>query len=127
MVPGDRISGVPRQRAKFGLDVDLTSKWSLGGDLIYVGAQYYGGDESNQNPRLPGYATVGLHTAYRVNARLQVYGRVDNLLDRRYATFGTFFDNASYAGNPAFPDLTDPRTVTPGKPLAAYVGVKLTY
>ena len=127
VVPGDRISGVPRQRAKLGLEVDLTSNWSLGGDLIYVGAQYYGGDESNQNPRLPGYATVGLHTAYRVNARLQVYGRVDNLLDRRYATFGTFFDNASYAGNPAFPDLTDPRTVTPGKPLAAYVGVKLSY
>ena len=127
VVPGDHISGVPRQRAKLGLDVDLTSKWSLGGDLVYVGAQYYGGDESNQNPRLSGYTTVGLHGAYRVNPRVQVYGRIDNLLNRRYATFGTFFDNASYAGNPAFPDLTDPRTVTPGKPLAVYVGVKLTY
>ncbi len=127
VAPGDRLSGVPRQRAKLGLDVDVTSRWTLGGDLIYVGAQYYGGDESNQNPRLPGYATVGLHTSYRVSSRLQVYGLIDNLLNRRYATFGTFFDNDSYLGNPAFPDLTDTRTVTPGKPFAAYVGVKISY
>ena len=127
VVPGDHISSVPRQRAKLGLDVDLTPGWTLGGDLLYVGAEYYGGDESNQNPRLPGYATVGLHTTYRVSSRLQLHGLVENLLNRRYATFGTFFDNAGYLGNPAFPDLTDTRTLTPGKPFAAYVGLKLSY
>jgi outer membrane receptor protein involved in Fe transport len=127
VVPGDHISSVPRQRAKLGLDYDVTPGWTLGGDLLYIGAEYYGGDESNQNPQLPGYVTVGLHTTYRVSSRLEIYGKIENLLDRRYATFGTFFDNASYVGNPAFPDLSDPRTLTPGKPFAAYVGVKLSY
>ena len=124
---GDHISSVPRQRAKLGLDLDVTSRWTLGADLLYVGAEYYGGDESNQNPKLPGYATLGLHTTYRVSPRLQLRGQIENLLNRRYATFGTFFDNSSYVGNPEFPDLTDTRTSTPGKPFAAYVGVKVSY
>jgi len=127
VAPGDHLSAVPRQRAKMGVDVDVTPRWTLGADLLYVGAEYYAGDESNQNPRLPGYATVNLHSSYTVSSRLQLYGRIDNLLDRRYAAFGTFFDNSNYIGNPAFPDLTDTRTVTPGKPFAAYLGVKVRY
>jgi outer membrane receptor protein involved in Fe transport len=127
VVPGDHISSIPRQRAKLGLDVDLTPRWILGGDLLYVGAEYYGGDESNQNPRLPGYATVGLHTSYQVTSKFQLYGLIDNLLNRHYATYATFFDNSNYVGNPEFQDLTDTRTVTPGKPFAVYVGVKIKY
>ena len=127
VVPGDHISSVPKSRFKLGLDVDLTSRWTLGGDLLVVSSQYYGGDESNQNPPLPGYATVNVHTSYQLTRNLQLFGLIDNLFDRRYDTFGTFFDNSSYVGNPAFPNLTDTRTVTPGKPFAAYLGVKVRY
>jgi iron complex outermembrane receptor protein len=110
-----------------GLDYDITGKWTLGGDLMYVSGQYYGGDESNQNPQLPGYATVDLHTSYQVSEHFQVYGLIDNLFNTRYDNYATFFDNSSYVGNPSFPHLTDTRTVTPGKPFAAYVGVKISY
>ncbi|HEX4097337.1 MAG TPA: TonB-dependent receptor, partial [Caulobacteraceae bacterium] len=127
VVPGDHISSVPRNRAKLGLDLGITPRWTLGGDLLYVGAEYYGGDESNQNPRLPGYATVELHTSYQVSSRLQLYGLIDNVLNRRYATYGSFFDNSSYIENPGFPELGDTRTVTPGKPFAAYVGARISY
>ena len=127
VAPGDHISSIPRNRAKLGLDLDITRRWTLGGDLAYIGAEYYGGDESNQNPRLGGYATVGLRTSYQASSRLQLYGLIDNLLDRRYATYATFFDNSNYVGNPEFPNLTDTRAVTPGKPFAAYVGVKISY
>jgi iron complex outermembrane receptor protein len=127
VVPGDHISSIPRQRAKLGLDIHLTPQWTLGGDLLYIGAEYYGGDESNQNPRLPGYATVGLHTSYQVTPKFQLYGLIDNLLNRHYATYATFFDNSNYLGNPEFQDLTDTRTDTPGKPFAVYVGVKISY
>jgi outer membrane receptor protein involved in Fe transport len=127
VVPGDHIPSIPRNRAKIGMDYNVTSKWTLGGDAAYVGAEYYGGDASNQNPRLPGYFVVGLHTSYQVTPWFQVFGLIDNLFDRHYATFGTFFDNSNYVGNPAFPDLTDTRTVTPGKPVAGYVGVKFSY
>ena len=127
VVPGDHISSVPRDRIKFGLDHTITPRWTFGGDVLYVGRQYYGGDESNQDPQLPGYVTVDLHTSYRLTRAVQLYGLIDNLLDRRYYAYGSFFDNTDYAGNPAFPHLTDTRTVTPGKPFAVYVGVKISY
>lgn len=127
ITPGDHISSIPRRRVKLGLDYDLTDKWTLGADMLAVSSQYYGGDESNQNPPLPGYVTFNLHTSYQVTRTLQVYGLIDNLFDRRYYTFATFFDNSSYVGNPAFPNLTDTRTLTPGKPFAAYLGAKLDF
>ena len=127
VMPGDHISSVPKSRFKLGMDYDLTAKWTLGGDLQVVSSQFYGGDESNQNPPLPGYATVNVHASYQLTRALQLYGLIENLFDRRYDTFATFFDNASYAGNPAFPNLTDTRTATPGRPLAAYLGVRLRY
>ncbi len=127
IVPGDHISSIPRHRVKVGLDRDITSQWTFGGDFLWVSSQYYGGDESNQNPQLPGYATVSLHTSYQINRHFQVYGLIDNLFNHHYYTFATFFDNSSYVGNPSFPNLTDTRTVTPGKPFAAYGGLKISF
>ena len=127
VAPGDHISSIPRSRLKLGLDYDLTDRWTLGGDLLYVSSQYYGGDESNQNPKLPGHSTVDLRTSYRLTRTLQLYGLVENLFNRRYDGYGAFFDTSRYAGAPGRADLTDPRTATPGKPLAAYVGAKLSY
>jgi outer membrane receptor protein involved in Fe transport len=127
VAPGDHLSSVPRHRVKLGLDRDITGQWTLGADLLWVGGQYYGGDESNQNPQLPGYATVNLHTSYQISKHFQVYGLIDNLFNHHYYTFATFFDNSSYVGNPAFPNLTDTRSLTPGKPFAAYGGLKISF
>jgi outer membrane receptor protein involved in Fe transport len=125
--PGDHLPSIPRHRVKLGLDRNITSKWTFGGDVLWVGSQYYGGDGSNQNPQLPGYATVNLHSSYQINRHFQVYGLIDNLFNHRYDTFATFFDNSSYVGNPSFPNLTDTRSLTPGKPFAAYGGLKITF
>ena len=127
VAPGDYISSIPHHRVKVGLDRHFTSKWVFGGDLLWVSSEYYGGDESNQNPKLPGYATVNLHTSYRVTERLEIYGLIDNLFNHHYETFATFFDNSSYVGNPSFPNLTDTRSLTPGKPFAAYGGLKISF
>jgi outer membrane receptor protein involved in Fe transport len=127
VVPGDHISSIPRHRVKAGLDRDITNKWTFGGDLLWVSSQYYGGDESNQNPKLHGYATVNLHTAYRINGHFQIYGLIDNLFNHHYYTFASFFDNTNYVGNPSFPNLTDTRSLTPGKPFAAYGGLKISF
>ena len=125
--PGDHISSIPRHRVKIGLDRYITSKWTFGGDFLWVGSQYYGGDESNQNPQLPGYATVNLHTSYQITPRFQVFGLIDNLFNHHYYTFATFFDNSNYVGNPSFPNLTDTRSLAPGRPFAAYGGLKIGF
>ena len=46
---------------------------------------------------------------------------MQNLFDQRYYTFGTFFDPTQVP----FLGLTDPRTLSPGAPLAAYAGLRV--
>lgn len=127
VAPGDLIPAIPPQRIKFGADYLVTSAFKLGMDLMIVSGQYYGGDSSNQNPKLPGYTTLNLHTSYQLTHDMQLYGLVDNPLDQRYYTYASFFDNSKYVGNPSLPNLTDTRTVAPGRPLAMYAGLKFTF
>jgi iron complex outermembrane receptor protein len=126
--PGNQIPNVPRHRIKAGIEYAVTDLWKVGGDALWVSSQYYVGDESNQAPKLPGYAVFNLHTSYQVAKNLQFYGKVDNVFDNRYSTYGTFFDttalpNFTNGGNP----FTDPRSLSPARPRAFYAGARVTF
>jgi iron complex outermembrane receptor protein len=54
VTPGDQLSGVPQNRLKVNADYAVTDNWKLGGNLIYTSSQFFFGDASNQNPKLPG-------------------------------------------------------------------------
>jgi iron complex outermembrane receptor protein len=59
-----------------------------------------------------------------VTKEVQVFGLVNNLFNRKYALFGTYFDPQAVA-NAGLPfALSDPRTEVPGAPLSIYVGVR---
>lgn len=88
--PGDTMPSVPRQRLKLGMDVWATQEWAVGGTCSLVSRQVLVGDEANQNPEGQGYATVGMHTEYRIGESFELFGNVDNLLDRHYYASGTF-------------------------------------
>src|SRR6187431_3248452 len=92
VMPGNRIPSVPRNRVKFGVDYAVTDAFKVGGDALFVASQYFAGDESNQATRLPGYSVFNVHASYQINKTYQLYGRIDNILDNRYSTFGTFFE-----------------------------------
>ena len=128
VVPGNQIPAIPRHRFKVGVDFNLTEKLKVGGDALLVSGQYFVGDDSNQAPKLPPYAVFNLHGSYRIDKNLQIYGRVDNIFDNRYATYGTFFDTTAIPnlanGNAPF---TDPRSVSPARPRAFYAGVRATF
>ena len=121
VLPGNRIPSLPRHRFKAAADYAVTDTWKIGANLIAVSGQYLRGDELNLNPMLPGYWTVNLNTTWQVNKRVQVFGLVKNVFNQRYYTFGTFFDT----GEVPFLNLTDPRTLSPGAPLAAYAGLRV--
>ena len=100
-------------------------RFKVGGDALFVSDQYFVGDESNQAQRLASYTVFNAHASYQINKTFQIYGRVDNILDNRYATYGTFFDtgaipNFANGGAP----FTDPRSVSPARPRAFYAGLK---
>lgn len=123
VTPGDRLPSTPRNRVKIGAEYALTDKWKLGADASFVGSSYLRGDEINVLPQLSAYQVVNLHTSYQLDKHVQVYGMVENLLNRHYQTFGTLLDTGAIG----FLPLTDPRTVSPAQPISVYVGMKAKF
>jgi outer membrane receptor protein involved in Fe transport len=147
------MPGIPRYRFKAGFDYKITPRWTFGSDLIAASNQIFFGDEANVDRPLAGYAKVNLHTSYDITDNIQVYGLIENLFDKQYSIYGTYFntelaqeagpgcgtnpgdtcDGQTSGGGPD-PSLNglkyDPdnaRTSTPAIPFAAYGGVKVRF
>jgi iron complex outermembrane receptor protein len=120
VVPGDHLAAIPDYRFKLGGEYQISEPWTFGADLNVVGSQYLVGDESNQNPKIPAYWVANLHSSYKVSQHVELFGLVKNLFDRHASVYGTFFD----VGAVPYLNLTDPRTLVPVMPFAAYVGVR---
>jgi iron complex outermembrane recepter protein len=118
--PGDHLPAVPQHRLKFGLQYWVTPRWKIGSDVIVASDQYLRGDEANQNPKVAGYAIVNLSSSVSINEHVEIFGRVNNLFETRYETFGIVFDPGTI---PSL-GLTTPRSLSPGAPLAAFIGVR---
>ncbi len=71
-----------------------------------------------------------MNTSYDVSKNVQLYGLVKNLFNSKYGLYGTYFevddvnDTDIAIGGPG---LTDPRTISPSMPFAAYGGVRFKY
>jgi iron complex outermembrane recepter protein len=128
VLPGNTIPGIPQHKFKAGFDYWITPEWKFGADVIASSSQVFFGDEGNQNKRLAGYAKVNLHTSYDINGHVQLYGLVDNLFDKKFGTFGNYFDTAA-ATSASLGEInfTDPRTVVPSAPIAIYGGMKVKF
>ena len=126
VVPGDHIGGVPADRFKAGVEITPTPAFTLGADLLAVGSQYLVGDEANQDATLPAYWVASLRASYRLAPHLELYGRIDNLFDRRYATYGSYFETDALANlSPSpLPADPDPRSLTPAAPRSFLLGVR---
>ena len=120
--PAITYPAFPDFRFKLGGEYQITDPWKFGADLNVIGSQWLVGDESNQNPKVPAYWVVNLHSSYKITENVEVFGLVRNLFNQHYYVFGTFFDVTSFP----YLNLTDPRTFVPGMPFAAYVGVRGT-
>ena len=124
VTPGRRMPMNPASSARIGADVDVLEGISLGGEMGFTGAQYFDGDPSNLNAKLPSMVVVNLRAAYQFDERWQLFGLVNNLFDDRHALYGTYFESDSTAGL-VTPTLTDPRTLTLRQPVSFQLGVSL--
>jgi iron complex outermembrane receptor protein len=125
--PGDRIPGIPRHRANLVVDYWVTSQLSVGGEAIVQSNAYRFGDESNLTAPVGGYAILDLNAAYRPIDHLTLFVVVNNVLNKRYDSYGGF----GPIGDVPWPNIpggvTDPRTASPGAPVVAYGGVRLSF
>jgi iron complex outermembrane receptor protein len=122
VTPGRRMPLNPANTVRAGADVDVLDDVSIGGELAFTGSQYFDGDPSNLNPKLPSTLVVNLRAAWQWDQRWQLFGAVDNLFDNRGALYGAYFDPSSSAG---LTTLTDPRTLTLRQPVTFQLGLKL--
>jgi len=122
--PGNHVPLTPKHRITLQAEYSMTSQWKVGSDARFVSGQYLIGDESNQEPKLPPYTVVDLHSSYQLTHWLRVFAEVDNLFDRTYYTYGTFIQ---LDGLPPNVNLTDPRTYSPSPGRTLFGGVHLSF
>jgi iron complex outermembrane receptor protein len=130
--PGDHLPGIPEHRLKLGIDYEVAPAWTVGSAVNVVGSAYYVGDEANLLEPLPGYTVVNLYSRFRPLPHVEIFASINNLLDRRFATWGILSDPTGI-GAPGIPPAAvtngpgvDNRFLSPAAPLEVFAGVRLT-
>ncbi len=127
VLPGDRIPGIPKHRGNVVADYSLTSRFSVGASAVTQSNTYRFGDEANLTAPLGGYTVVDLNAAYRPSDGVTLFAVVNNALDKRYYTYGSF----GPVGDVPWPNVpggvTDPRTASPGTPITFYGGMRVLF
>lgn len=78
---GKELARRPRHKGSFDINYSFLQRANLNLGLIYVGSRY---DDIANTQKMPSYTLVNLAGSYDVTKNLQLFGRVDNLLDREY-------------------------------------------
>jgi outer membrane receptor protein involved in Fe transport len=127
VLDGDRIPGIPRHRGTLVADYNVTARFTLGASVVVQSNIYRFGDEANMTSPLGGYTIVDLNAAFRPVDHVALFVVVDNAIDKRYDTYGSF----GPVGDVPWPNIpggvTDPRTASPGTPLGVYGGLQVSF
>ncbi len=78
---GKSLARRPKQQANLNTDYLTASGVSLGLGMRYVGESF---EDAANTYRLKAYALTDLRLSYPLRSGVEVYGRVENLFDRRY-------------------------------------------
>jgi outer membrane receptor protein involved in Fe transport len=115
---GSRIPGLPMHSVKAGINYRVIPQLDLGVSLIGTTSHPFRGDESNVSPFVRGYVILAAQASYRLLPELTMFVRAQNLLNRKYETFGVL-------ANPAevLPNTSDPRFLGPGSPFSVWAGI----
>ena len=145
---GDRLPGLPTHSLKLGLSWKATDWLRLGGDVQAFSGQYARGNENNQHQagtytdafgntrtfdgagKTAGYAILNLNAEARLGAGWQLFAKVNNVFDKRYATAAALAENPFNSAGAFQNDSGDWRRetfVAPGAPRAAWVGMRYVF
>jgi iron complex outermembrane recepter protein len=118
--PGDRLPGIPRHNLKAGLDWQVIPQWWIGLGGVFTSSQHLRGDEGNDLAPMGSYTILNGTSSFLVRPNIEVWGRVDNLLDRDHETLGARNFNGF-----ASPQTEEQRFFAPGRPRGAWLGVRV--
>ena len=133
---GDRMPGQPRHSFKLNAGVRPSDAVHLGAQLAAFSGQFVRGNENNAHAldgvtffgsgKLPGHAVLNLTGEWKLAAGWELFGRINNVLDRHYATGGLLGENAFDASGAllAPANRRNEQFVTPAAPRSAWIGVR---
>lgn len=93
---GDEFPLVPNHRMGFIINTHPIKDLTLSLTGLYVGSQVFLNDESNANPRLPGYYIMNIRVSYEQKVPgglLSGFFLVNNVTNNHYFTFGSIAQN----------------------------------
>ena len=128
---GNRIPGLPQHVVKLRFDYEWNDAWAIGAGVNTTNSIYARGDENNRDVhgKIPGFTVVNVDARYQLGRDLELFARVNNLFDRRYANFGVIGENFFTGPNRTFGPAAgvDPATEqfrSPGVPRGAWAGLR---
>ena len=129
ITPGTRMPGLPLHKLKIHVDWQATDQWVIGSSLIVSSSIVTQGNEDGQiadgvsgNAEVKGYTLLNLNTTYTVQKGFEVFGKILNVFDTRYETYGMLaVDNLSSAAQ------TLSKFVAPGAPRTYMVGLRYKF
>jgi iron complex outermembrane recepter protein len=131
VTPGNQLTGIPQQAFKLRADYDVDENFSVGINWIAVSAQYPRGNENNQdaNGKIPGYGVINLDARYQANRELNLFIKINNLINKKYYTFGVLGENFfTGPGNTYDRINTRPELfVSSAAPIGAWIGVEYKF
>jgi iron complex outermembrane recepter protein len=123
---GSRLPGIPEHLAKLAVNVDILPAWTLGVNMLYNGGQFLRGDEANLTTPLASYMLFNLKTEYRFNEHFALFGKLDNVFNKRYQNFGTYGNTGDVLHNELGVEDLNTRFVGASAPRAGWVGIRIT-
>jgi outer membrane receptor protein involved in Fe transport len=122
--PDDRLPSIPRETVKLLIAYRPDAQWQFNLSARYADGSYLRGDESNLNTTTKSYVVLNAAGTWRVTNTIELFADVENLLDTKYATFGTFspVDDVPIV---QVPNADNPRSLSPGAPLAVSGGIRI--
>lgn len=145
--PGDRLPLTPRHLFKLRADYRFSPQWQAGVAMRAVAGSLARGNENGQHQsdgvynlgpgRSAGYAVWDLTGEYRPTTQLTVFGQVNNVFDRRYATAAQlgatgFTSDGNFVARPfaavgsKYP-LMHATFYAPGAPRSFWLGVRYEF
>jgi outer membrane receptor protein involved in Fe transport len=139
VTPGDVIPGIPKNQFNLNLDFAVSSKFSIGANVLAYSGQYARGNENNQHQATGGslgsgkteaYGILNLTASYRFAPRWELFARVDNVFNERYTTGAILAENPFNAAGQFQTNSDDWANETffaPGAPLAGWIGIRYSF
>ncbi|MBR0568754.1 TonB-dependent receptor [Azoarcus sp. L1K30] len=142
---GDHLPGIPAHSLKLSLAWQATSALRLITDVVGFSSQYVRGNENNAHVRgeatdvfgttrnfdgkgrIPAYALLNLAADMSLGGGWTLFGRINNVFDRKYASGGALAENPFDAAGSFLTGSSNWRHetfVAPGAPRSGWIGLR---